>query len=116
MNQLSYLKRDQSYVILVWWQRPPSFDKIYGKMLLYDKDEDFYILQILKIELLQQTVSHVHCALKYLFSWMKTLPQLLLSHLDDFPFCKPDLTFLKEIMIIISAVLISQSISRATAH
>ena len=26
-------------------------------MLLYDKEEDFYILQILKIQLLRQTVS-----------------------------------------------------------
>lgn len=25
-------------------------------MLLYDKDEDFYILQLLKMQLLQQTV------------------------------------------------------------
>lgn len=46
MKQLSYLKRNQSYIIiLVWWQKSPSFVKIYGKMLLYDKDEDFYILQ-----------------------------------------------------------------------
>lgn len=26
-------------------KKSPSFVKIYGKMLLYDKDEDFYILQ-----------------------------------------------------------------------
>lgn len=39
-------KGSKRSVIVVWWQPPHSFfDSIYGKMLLYDKDEDFYILQ-----------------------------------------------------------------------
>lgn len=43
-NQLSYLKRDRSYIlILVSWQNSPFLlKKIHSKML-YNK-EDFYIL------------------------------------------------------------------------
>lgn len=60
MNQLSYLKRDQmlcSNSCLV----AKLFNEMYGKVVLYDTDEDFYILQILKVQLLKQIVCHVVC-------------------------------------------------------